>query len=77
MSENQQRSTIDRIFDSAAPSVVAMATLSIVGLLWSLQAATVEIKASQARVLEIAKETANQLVDLEERVRNLELKTAK
>lgn len=77
MGESKEHSTLDRVVASAAPAILATSFLSIVGLLWTMQTTIVEIKASQTRILEIAKNTSSQLVQLEERVRVLEVKTAK
>lgn len=54
--------------------VIAMSTLSIAGLLWSLQVSISDIKAQQSRLLDLVKDSQSRILVLENRVRDLELK---
>lgn len=74
--DDDRRLGAGNIFEQAAPQVIAMAALSIAGLLWSLQMSITDIKAQQARILDLVKDGQVRLTSLENRVRELELKTA-
>lgn len=74
--EDRRQAGLDGVFAQAAPQVIAMAALSIAGLLWSLQMSITDIKAQQARILDLVKDGQVRITSLENRVRELELKTA-
>ena len=73
VAEDRRQMSLERVLAEAAPTVVAMATLSIAGLLWSLQSSIADIKASQTRILDLVKDSQTRIVNLESRVRELEL----
>lgn len=74
--DDDRRPGAGNLLEQAAPQVIAMAALSIAGLLWSLQMSITDIKAQQARILDLVKDGQVRLSALENRVRELELKTA-
>lgn len=75
MVERRQMS-LERVLAEAAPTIVAMASLSIAGLLFNLQGSIGEIKSQQVRLLEIVKDTQQRVLVLEGRVRDLEIRRA-
>jgi hypothetical protein len=67
---------LERLLTDSIPMIIAMSTLSIAGLLWSLQVSVGDIKAQQSRLLDLVKDSQARILTLENRVRDLELKTA-
>lgn len=74
MTTEQRSLSLERLLAEAAPMVIAMSTLSIAGLLWSLQVSISDIKAQQSRLLDLVKDSQSRILVLENRVRDLELK---
>jgi len=73
---DRREMSLERVLAEAAPTIVAMSALSIAGLLWSLQMSISDIKSQQTRVLDLIKDSQTRVTSLENRVRDLELKTA-
>jgi hypothetical protein len=71
---DRRQISLERVLAEAAPTIVAMSALSIAGLLWSLQMSISDIKAQQARLLDIVKDSQTRVTQLETRVRDIELK---
>lgn len=68
--------SLERVLAEAAPTIVAMASLSIAGLLFTLQTSISKIEAQQVRMLEIVKDNQQRVLILEGRVRDLEISRA-
>jgi hypothetical protein len=66
--------SLERVLAESVPMIIAMSTLSIAGLLWSLQTSVSDIKAQQARLLDLVKDSQERILTLENRVRDLEMK---
>ncbi|MFZ9654662.1 MAG: hypothetical protein ACO29V_03400 [Limnohabitans sp.] len=75
MTDRRQMS-LERVLAEAAPTIVAMATLSVAGLLFTLQMSISEIKSQQARLLEIVRDNQQRALVTEGRVRDLEIERA-
>lgn len=70
---DRRQISLERVLAEAAPTIVAMASLSIAGLLFTLQSSISKIEAQQARLLEIVKDNQQRVLILEGRVRDIEI----
>lgn len=70
---DRRQVSLERVLAEAAPTIVAMASLSIAGLLFTLQSSISKIEAQQARLLEIVKDNQQRVLILEGRVRDIEI----
>lgn len=70
---DRRQISLERVLAEAAPTIVAMASLSIAGLLFTLQTSISKIEAQQARLLEIVKGNEQRVLVLESRVRDIEI----
>lgn len=70
---DRREMSLERVLAEAAPTIVAMASLSIAGLLFTLQSSISKIEAQQARMLEIVKDNQQRVLILEGRVRDIEI----